>query len=396
MAPTSVLVTGASGFIGSRITECLTRGYGLTVHALVRRLGTVGAARLARLSDVRLFYGDVVDRQAVMKAAEGCASIIHCATGVFGNLRAQRDVTVGGTRHILDAAAANQVQRVVYFSSAAVHDLGRATGMITEAAPLRGSFPYAKMKIDAESEVRRACGRGVPAVILRPTCVWGPQSPNWTVGAVEAIRKGLPVLPGDGSGSANAVYIDNLVDAVHLALTSPEAVGQTFLVNDDEPRTWGQLYGGYAACLGVPLVTAAESPGTLEMLRISAHNTGLLLRSALQGQAPRDIRLLRQAYTHVPLAKHVVGALPDVLKQSIKRRMAGRELVAEGSGTSSAAPAAFLPYPFMPAPTRKLYGTTARYANEALKRRLGWAPRVSFEQGLARTCEWLRYAGYAA
>lgn len=390
-----IFLTGASGFIGARLAECLTKAYGAEVHALVRRFGTVGTARLARLAGVRMFYGDIRDAEAVRKAAQACSHFIHCATGTSGSRREQREATVGGTRNVLEAAVELGAERLVYFSSAAVHSLAPPGGIIREDDPLDGRFPYAQMKILAESLVSQYHhSHRLPVVILRPTCVWGPFSPNWTIAAVELIRKEIAFLPLEGGGTANAVHIDNLVDAVFLALTKHEAAGQTFLINDDEPRTWGELYGGYARFLEVPLGFFSDPSNTWEMLRVSFHNAGILLQNAVTGEIGMGIRALRELYNHVPVMKVIVSVLPEVLRKHIREYAADREKLLEASGLPTRSAPGFLPYNFISRPTRELYGSHCRYSNEKAKQILGWAPRVSFEEAMALTFQWLAYAGY--
>ena len=178
-----ILLTGAGGFIGTRLAECLTRVYGAEVHALVRRVGSVGGARLARLSGVRIFPGDVRDAHRVGEAGRGCRYVIHCVTGSPGSSRAQKAEEVGATRNVLEVARREGAERMVYFSSAAVHDPARSVGEITEESPLNGRV-VGWRKIVGEAVVDEYRRReGLPAVVLRPTCVWGPFSPTWTVSA---------------------------------------------------------------------------------------------------------------------------------------------------------------------------------------------------------------------
>lgn len=390
-----VFLTGASGFIGARIAECLAVTGGAQVHALIHRFGTAGAARVARLAGVRMFYGDLRDPKAIQQAAEGCAYFIHCATGTSGNRRVQEAITVEGTRHVLEAARRAKAERVVYFSSASVHGPARSS-LIQEDHPFTGDFPYARMKIQAEAVVAEyATRQRVPVVVLRPTCVWGPCSPNWTVAAVELIRQERAFLPLEGRGVANAVYIDNLVDAVWLALTTREAIGEALLINDDEPLTWGELYGGYARRLGVPLHFVSAPPGVAELWRVSFHNAGVILRDAMQGRTRAGIQLLREAYTHIPLAKGLLAVVPEGIKGRLKQYVTDRELVAGAASASPPSSSDLLPCDVLPRPTWELYASQGRYANAKAKRLLGWRPRVPFQEAMARTCQWLSYAGYA-
>lgn len=391
---TPVFVTGATGFVGARLAECLTGAYGVEVHALVRRIGTAGTARLARLAGVRMFYGDICDPDAVMRAAKGCHQFVHCATGTSGTSLEQEEATVNGTHNVLDAAVSLGAERVVYFSSSSVHDPMRSGKVIREGSPLNGTAAYARMKILAEevvAEFRRK--HALPVVVLRPTCVWGPFARNWTASVVEMVRERMPFLPLRGNGVANAVFIDNLVDAVYLALIKDDAVGQTFLINDDEPRTWGELYGGYARFLGVPL--ALQYPGVREMLRVSLHNSALVIKRIAAGDQKLGISTLRQVYDHVPLVKGLVTALPAGVRSRLKQYSLDQGRTVGSSSHPKVATSRFESYGFISGDVLATYGTTSRYSNENAKRLLGWRPRVSFDDALTKTCQWLDYAGYS-
>ncbi len=390
-----VFVAGASGFIGNRLCECLTRAYGVEVHALVRRVGTVGVARLARLPRVRLFAGDIRDADLVRKASDGCAHIIHAALATTGSRREQQAETIAGIRNVLEAAAHYRVESVVYFSTASVHNPARSTEVINEESPLNGAFP-ASIKVRAETLVAEWRRRsGVPVTVLRPTCVWGPFSPVWTVSAVELIQKGVPLLPPEGTGTANLVYVDNLVDAAILALVRREAANQAFLINDDEPRAWPDLYGAYADLVGRPLEFVTDSREIRQIVRVSLRNAGVILRKVVASESKVDLRTLRQIYDHVPIVKLLLSRLPAPVQERLRmhvgeREAAGEALTATGLGTSG-----LLPYGVMARSARELYCARARYANLKAKQVLEWRPRVAFDRALELTCQWLRYAGYA-
>jgi nucleoside-diphosphate-sugar epimerase len=390
-----IFLTGASGFIGARLAECFTSALGVEVHAFIRRIGTVGTARLARLPGLKMFHGDIRDVESIKKAAEGCSYFIHCATDTSGSRRQQREVTVGGTRNMLEAAVQLKAERMLYFSSAAVHGPARSSGVIREEDPLNGSSSYAQMKILAESLIcQYHNSHRLPVVILRPTSVWGPFSPNWTIAAVELIRKKVAFLPLEGSGAANAVYIDNLVDAVCLALTKTESIGQVFLINDDEPKTWGELYGGYARFLGFPVPFIPDSPRARDLLWVSLYNAGRILQESIAGKTENCICTLRQVYEHVPVAKGLVSMLPEPVKQRLRMYAADRETSLGISGPPKGPQAGFLRYSSTSRHIQELYGSKSRYSNEKVKRVLGWTPRVSFQEALDRTFQWLQYAGY--
>ncbi len=391
-----IFLTGATGFIGSRLAQCLTSAYGAQVQALVRRIGTAGSARLARLAGVRMVYGDILDPEAVNRAAEGCSVFVHCAIGTSGNPRQRKKVTIEGTRTVLDTACRQHVERFLYLSSASVHDPARSAEVIREECPVNGR-DLARQKVLAERLVRDYQQRhGLPVVIVRPTCVWGPFSPVWTVSAVQLIRQEIPFLPMEGRGVANLVYIDNLVDAVVLALMKAEALGQTFLINDDEPGTWGQLYGAYAQSLNVSLSFHKEPKWIGKVIKVSLHNSALIFLNILRGKTALGLRTFRELHDHVPVVKLLVSHLPV----SVQDRLKGYDIThAQASKHASVASrpedsrSLFHPFALLPRPKRELYEAKSRYSSEKAKRLLGWEPRVTFAQASSLTTQWLKYPG---
>ncbi len=392
-----IFLTGATGFIGSRLAQCLTSAYGAQVQALVRRIGTAGSARLARLAGVRMVYGDILDPEAVNRASEGCSVFVHCAIGTSGNPRQRKKVTIEGTRTVLDAACRQQVERFLYLSSASVHDPARSAEVIHEECPVNGR-DLARQKVLAERLVRDYRQRhGLPVVIVRPTCVWGPFSPVWTVSAVQLIRQEIPFLPMEGRGVANLVYIDNLVDAVVLALMKAEALGETFLVNDDEPGTWGQLYGAYAQSLNVSLAFPKDSNTFMDIIKVSLQNGAMIFLNTLRGKTALGPRTLRELYDHVPVVKLLVSHLPV----SVQDRLKGYDIThAQASKHASVASrpedssSSFHPFVLLPRPMRELYEAKSRYSSEKAKRLLGWKPRLTFPRSSALTLQWLKYANH--
>ena len=96
--------------------------------------------------------------------------------------------------------------------------------------------------------------------VLRPSCVYGPGSPYWSVIPFKRIRKGKMKLIAGGRGAFNYVYIENLVDAILLAAEDDRALGQAFIVNDGV-TTWREFFSYYARLAGrelpsVPLAAA--------------------------------------------------------------------------------------------------------------------------------------------
>ena len=187
LAGRRVLITGAGGFIGSRLAERLVLEHGAEVRALVRNLA--GAARLARFP-VTVLRGDVTSAPDLAVAIQGCDLVFHCAYGTSGSQKHRAWVNREGTRRVLEASRAAGVRRVVHLSTLMVY--GQTTdGDLDETAPRRRfGNPYSDSKLEAE---QIALSSGLPVAVLQPTAVYGPYGGVWT----EAVLRGAQERPAD-------------------------------------------------------------------------------------------------------------------------------------------------------------------------------------------------------
>jgi len=241
-----VLVTGGTGFIGSRLVKRLAQE-GHVVQILCRH-GQVRASS----SSVSFCYGDVTAPDTLHPAMEGCSLVFHCAAA-SGSLPDARKVNVEGTRNVMMAAAQARVQRIVHLSSIAVYGRYLPPEVSEDQPHQPGRDPYAISKSEGE-RLALDLGKeyGIQVVVLRPTLVYGPASPTWTIWFFQRVKYGQVVLPDFGRGRANLVYVDDLIDALLLAATVPGASNQAFNINGSEAPTWGQYLGCFARMLGKP------------------------------------------------------------------------------------------------------------------------------------------------
>ncbi len=244
-----VLITGATGFIGSRVVRRLLSEKEPRVRALARV--PAKAEGLASLG-AEVVAGDLADFASLERAVEGCSVVIHTAAQVSSipDRKTFEQSNVAGTENILRAAAAAGVRRFVHLSSIAVFGLA-ASGEVTDRSPRSHSGdPYCDTKLDAEDAVWRYLGEGrLPATILRPSAVYGPGSTHWSIIPIKRIKKGKMLLFNGGNGLLNYVYIDNLVDAIFLAAEDDRALGEAFIVNDGA-TTWREFFGAHARMAG--------------------------------------------------------------------------------------------------------------------------------------------------
>ena len=266
----TVLVTGASGFIGKRVArELMLRN--VRVRALVR--DPAKAADLAA-AGAEMAIGDMTDPASLEGAVRGCQAVLHFAgaTNDFQPRSHYERVNVEGTRILAEAALKEGVERFVDISTVWVYGLRSGPG-VCETSPCRESgHSYADTKLEAERVVRRLVAeKGLPAIILQPSEVYGPGDRNWTERPLELIRSGRMILADRGRGLTQPVYIDDLVQGI-LAAVENGRVGETYVLCGPEAVTFREYFMHFARMAGkkrlpsVPGRLALATAATAEWL----------------------------------------------------------------------------------------------------------------------------------
>jgi nucleoside-diphosphate-sugar epimerase len=246
-SPSTVLVTGASGFLGRAVVhELLDQGH--AVRTLQRT-----PSRTAGAVDV---LGSVTDAGVVARAVDGVDAVVHLAAKVSlaGDPADFERVNVGGTRTLLDAAEAAGVRRVVHVSSPSVAHHGDSIvgDDAGPADPALARGDYARTKASAELLALGRDGSTLHVVAVRPHLVWGPGDTQLVARVVERARAGrLPVL-GHGAALIDSTYVDNAAGAIVAALDVVDEVhGQAYVVTNGEPRPVAELLAGICRAAGV-------------------------------------------------------------------------------------------------------------------------------------------------
>jgi len=235
MTKSKVLVTGASGFLGRRTVEILSER-GFSVRALVRKTSKIGNLKRP---GVDISYGDITDISTLRPAFEGIDFVVHTAADTSGTKEGAKRVTIRGTRNILDLCSNLPIQKLIYISSCSVYGLADCKGgqIIDEYGPLeryperRGAYSWSK--IEAEKLVRDCMEKGtVPVVCLRPGTIYGPGGKYFTPIMGLSLWTALFVIIGPHALVLPLVYIDNLIDAIVLAIQMKESIGKTYNIVD--------------------------------------------------------------------------------------------------------------------------------------------------------------------
>lgn len=265
----TVAVTGAAGFIGARLAECLV-AEGAEVVGI--DVSPVACERIAA-TGARPALCDVTDRAAMTAVLAGSTHVIHTAAFVheWGTMAEFVRVNVGGTATVLAAARAAGAERVVHTSSVVVYGYDQV-GEQDEDAHLRsGGIPY----IDTKSASDRLARRG-GAVVIRPGDVYGPGSVPWFVRPLALARAGRLAVPRTGNGLMLPVYVDDLVEALILG-AERGAPGRAYTAWDGRPLGFGEYFDRIAAIAGAAEPRRLPRPA-LEAIGAASEAWGRLRR----------------------------------------------------------------------------------------------------------------------
>jgi len=248
-----VLLTGATGFVGSHILDVLV-ARGIPTTLLVRRPQDLGFAEPHRAC-VTLAPGALTDPATLAAALDGITHVLHCAGAVKAvHVEDLFSVNRDGTRHLVAAvnARGRQIERFVHISSLAVSGPGTAAHPARTDTPPHPLSDYGKSKLAAELEVTRECH--VPFVVLRPAAVYGPRDREF-LALFKAARSHLVPAIGGGRQELSLVFSPDLaavaVDSLSRSLPAPNPTPPIFHVAAREVVTQRQLTEHIARLLGV-------------------------------------------------------------------------------------------------------------------------------------------------
>lgn len=328
-----VILTGSSGFLGGHLAEAF-RQHGHTVVGIVRPASHTTSSPPTGIELLSSTLDDVPRLQQAMNKAD---AVVHVAAKVHthGFWRDFVAVTIEGTRHVLQAAVAARVPRIIQISTAGVYGFPSSRHPL----PFRETDGcgnvhhwnyYTRAKIEAERIVLHAHQSGrISATVIRPTWIYGPRDSTTFDRILTALRDRRMKWIGDGNNRLSLIHVRDAAQAIVLAATASKAAGQIYNVADDE-----------------------ASPTQREFI----------------------MRICELMDLPPP-----TSTIPYPL--------------AYAAGFASEWVAHLTRYRVSPPLTRLsvlLFGGRRRYSSDKIRIELGWQPAVSFESGILQTAQWGR------
>lgn len=312
----TVLLTGASGFIGSATLNQLT-SLGYTVRPAVRSLHSIVSSQMA-LPPVPIDFNYGSDCSL---ALAGITDVIHLAARVHvmkeptvDALGTYRNVNVAGTLALARQAAQAGVRRFIFVSSVKVNGERTLPGKpFTPDAHPEPREPYGISKLEAEVGLREIEAQtGMEVVIIRPPLVYGPGvKANFGI-MMRWVASGAPLPFGAIRNARSMVALDNLVDFLITCLAHPAAAGQTFLVSDDEDVSTTELLRKTAQVMG------------RRALLLPVPSLALEIGAALLGRQAEAHRLLDSLQVDIEKSRRLLGWSPPLtLDQGLTRAVKG-------------------------------------------------------------------------
>lgn len=248
----SSLVTGASGFLGGRLSEILARN-GEEVTVLARADSDLRHLSKYVGNRIQVIRGALTDIASLKRAACEVTHIFHCAAAStdWASVEVYLESNVKGTEMLLLAARqARRLERFIHVSTTDVY--GYPEVPCSESGPMRNvGLPYNRTKILAEDAVWRAAREhGLPVTVFRPATIYGPRGKAFVTNIANLLEKGKMAYIDGGRATGGFLFVDNAVNAMITAASFPGAIGQVYNLTDATGISWKEYVEVLAEGLG--------------------------------------------------------------------------------------------------------------------------------------------------
>ncbi len=249
-----VLVTGAAGWLGSRLVETLVRGLpehdelktpAAELRIRVLLLPGQDSAPLKKLSDrVEVVTGDIRNRTDCAKfCADAKDAILFHTAGIIHPKRVREfyEINRDGTINLLDAAIQSGVKRAVIVSSNSPCGCNPHPGhLFDELSPFNPYMNYGRSKMEMELAVRERDDK-IETVLIRAPWFYGPNQPPRQTLFFQMIRDGKAPIVGSGDNLRSMAYVDNLCQGLILAAMRERAAGRVYWIADKRPYSMNEI-----------------------------------------------------------------------------------------------------------------------------------------------------------
>lgn len=237
-----VLLTGATGFIGGRLVEQLIIDNNCSVTAVVRDLSR--CSRIARFDTVNIVKADLANSDQMDSLIAEVDAVIHLAfdsAAQKNNLSAIESMATLCIKHN---------KRFVYTSTISVQEPLPDSIINEDVYPKKYTNNYSRRKYEVETLIMKyVVTKNLQGIVLRPTIVFGPYGASWTLRPIQQLCAGKVIVPNNGEGLCNAVYVDDVCQAIVLAAFKENAEYGTYLISSETPVTWKEYFEFYQSIL---------------------------------------------------------------------------------------------------------------------------------------------------
>ena len=311
------LVTGAPGWLGDSLVDGLLKRK-FSVRCLI--LPELDSSYLEK-KGVEVVIGDVTKPETLKNAVKGMDVIFHAA-GIIHPKKIKElfEVNYQGTKNIIDAAIDGKVKKFVFVSSNSPMGCNKSRDVLIKEDDEYNPYKnYGKSKMLAEKYVNEKFKEGrIDTTIIRPCWFYGPNQPVRQTTFFKMIKKGNPIIFGNGKNLRSMSYVDNIVQGLVLAATKKQASGKTYWIADSKPYETLEIYKTVADILGVelkPRFVPNIVSGIMEIGDNILQSMGMYIKEVhVAGEMNKDIAC------SIEKAKKELGYSPEIdLKEGMKR-----------------------------------------------------------------------------
>lgn len=237
----NILITGGTGFIGSRLSLiCKEKGFNVKVFGQENSETEKQNSEFLKSKGIEVILASVTEIEKIIESCSGVDVIIHLAAAQHEmNIPDERfiEVNVNGTRNLIEAAVRNGVKRFVYGSTIGVY--GELAGVIDEDSPCKPVNIYGKTKLEAENLISTYSNK-IETVIIRIPETYGPGDRR-LLKLFKGIKKNVFFIIGSGKNLHHPIFINDLTEGLISASLKDEAAGQTLLLAGNKAITTNEM-----------------------------------------------------------------------------------------------------------------------------------------------------------